>query len=208
MGPNLGKCYVWPCQWGNLIGALISFIIQAGLRRLVEWGNTHTDRDNRHHGGFAIWQTCYYKLLRYCGVHGSPTDKAFGVFQGIIIMHFAYGNTLIPELQATVKPPSIVTMKKAIWMLYAQLTSLICHQHSLGMQHAASISHQLCPTEDNPSPKWALVFTNPLVLWNSICFCLLYIAPVTEHFETKYMNDNSGIWAVKNWLIRTVIRCA
>ena len=31
-------------------------------------------------------------------------------------------NTLIPELQATAKPPSIVTMKKAIWMLYAQLT--------------------------------------------------------------------------------------
>ena len=31
-------------------------------------------------------------------------------------------NTLIPELQATAKPPSIVTMKKAIWMLYGQLT--------------------------------------------------------------------------------------
>jgi len=22
------------------------------------------------------------------------------------------------------------------------------------------------------------------------------------------MNDNSGVWAIKNWLIRTVIRCA
>ena len=30
-GPNWGKYYVWPCQWGNLIGALISFFIQAGL---------------------------------------------------------------------------------------------------------------------------------------------------------------------------------
>ena len=39
----------------------------------------------------AIWQTCYYKLPRDYGVHGSPTDKAFGVFQGIVIMHFAYG---------------------------------------------------------------------------------------------------------------------
>lgn len=36
----------------------------------------------------------------------------------------------------------------------------------------------------------------------------LYIAPVTEHFETKYMNNNSGVWAIKNWLIRTLIRCA
>ncbi len=39
----------------------------------------------------AIWQTCYYKLPRDYGVHGSPVDKAFGVFQGIVIMHFAYG---------------------------------------------------------------------------------------------------------------------
>lgn len=29
------------------------------------------------------------------------------------------------------------------------------------------------PTEDNPSPKWALVFINLLVLWNSVCFCLV-----------------------------------
>jgi len=29
------------------------------------------------------------------------------------------------------------------------------------------------PTQDNPSPKWALVFINLLVLWNSICFCLV-----------------------------------
>lgn len=43
---------------------------------------------------------------------------------------------------------------------------------------------------------------------SQFCALQLYIAPVTEHFETKYMNDNSGIWAVKNWLIRTVIRCA
>ena len=43
---------------------------------------------------------------------------------------------------------------------------------------------------------------------DQLCLLQLYIAPVTEHFETKYMNDDSGVWAVKNWLIRTVIRCS
>lgn len=258
MGPNWGKFYVWPCQWGNLIGALISFFIQAGLSFKAVYtllgGETLTLTEmivimavvcmimaqipTMHALWFinflnlvsvfiftymtvavAIWQTCYYNLPRDYGVHGSPTDKAFGVFQGIVIMHFAYGNTLIPELQATAKPPSIVTMKKAIWMLYAQLTLTYLPSAFIGYaaygQAVVSGGGSFLPffmaavpTEDNPSPKWALVFINLLVLWNSICFCLLYIAPVTEHFETKYMNDNSGIWAVKNWLIRTVIRCA
>ena len=36
----------------------------------------------------------------------------------------------------------------------------------------------------------------------------LYISPVTEHFETKYMNNSSGLWAIRNWLVRTAIRCA
>ncbi len=31
------------------------------------------------------------------------------------------------------------------------------------------------PTQDNPSPKRALVFINLLVLWNSICFCLVIL---------------------------------
>ena len=39
----------------------------------------------------AIWQTTHYNLPRDYGVHGSPTTKAFGFFQGIVIMHFAYG---------------------------------------------------------------------------------------------------------------------
>ena len=39
----------------------------------------------------AIFQTTKYDLPRDCGVHGTKADKAFGVFQGIVIMHFVYG---------------------------------------------------------------------------------------------------------------------
>lgn len=39
----------------------------------------------------AIFQTTKYDLPRDYGVHGSNADKAFGVFQGIVIMHFVYG---------------------------------------------------------------------------------------------------------------------
>ncbi len=39
----------------------------------------------------AIFQSAKYDLPRDYGVHGSNADKAFGVFQGIVIMHFVYG---------------------------------------------------------------------------------------------------------------------
>ena len=39
----------------------------------------------------AIYQSAKYDLPRDYGVHGSNADKAFGVFQGIVIMHFVYG---------------------------------------------------------------------------------------------------------------------
>ena len=31
MGRRLGKAIVWPCQWLNLFGALVSVFIQGGL---------------------------------------------------------------------------------------------------------------------------------------------------------------------------------
>ena len=39
----------------------------------------------------AIFQCAKYDLPRDYGVHGTNADKAFGVFQGIVIMHFVYG---------------------------------------------------------------------------------------------------------------------
>ncbi|DBA83140.1 TPA: hypothetical protein ACH3X2_006664 [Trebouxia sp. C0005] len=166
----------------------------------------------------AIFQSAKYDLPRDYGVHGSNADKAFGVFQGIVIMHFVYGNTIIPEIQATAKAPSVVTMNKAIYLLYAQLavtyipaafigyacfgSALVSGGGSFLPFYMASI-----PSADNPSPKWALVLINLLILWNAVCGCMIYSAPIMETFETKLLDQKGGLWAVKNWFTRTALRC-
>ena len=38
------------------------------------------------------------------GVHGAEPGKLFNLFNGIVIMSFAYGNTIIPEIQARARP--------------------------------------------------------------------------------------------------------
>lgn len=70
-----------------------------------------------HHGKpFPLVSAQKAKAAHYC--LPPKAEVSFGVFSLPVLCR----NTLIPELQATAKPPSIVTMKKAIWMLYAQLT--------------------------------------------------------------------------------------
>ena len=59
----------------------------------------------------AIFQSAKYDLPRDYGVHGSNADKAFGVFQGIVIMPFVYGEGLTiasPPLWLTLPFPSFM----------------------------------------------------------------------------------------------------
>ncbi|KAL0032627.1 hypothetical protein WJX77_011359 [Trebouxia sp. C0004] len=44
----------------------------------------------------TIFQSAKSDLTRDCGVHGTNADKAFGVFQSFVVMHFVYRNTFTP----------------------------------------------------------------------------------------------------------------
>ena len=36
----------------------------------------------------------------------------------------------------------------------------------------------------------------------------IYSAPVMETFETKLCDQKGGLWAFRNWFVRTSLRCA
>ena len=62
-----------PCRFINLLNMLNTYLFTA-IALII-----------------AIFQSAKYDLPRDYGVHGTNADKAFGVFQGIVIMHFVYG---------------------------------------------------------------------------------------------------------------------
>ncbi len=62
-----------PCRFINLLNMLNTYLFTA-IALII-----------------AIYQSAKYDLPRDYGVHGTNADKAFGVFQGIVIMHFVYG---------------------------------------------------------------------------------------------------------------------
>ena len=55
----------------------------------------------------SFWQRYTFQdtgnpeLSKDYGVHGGEPTKLFGIFNGIVIMSFAYGNTIIPEIQVS-----------------------------------------------------------------------------------------------------------
>ena len=51
-------------------------------------------------------------------------------------------NTIIPEIQATAKAPSVVTMNKAIYLLYAQLAVTYIPAAFIGYACFGTLSHQ------------------------------------------------------------------
>ena len=56
-------------------------------------------------------------------VFGSTANVVFGAFSALGTIAFGFGDTILPEIQATVKDPVVSNMKKAVNLCYATLAS-------------------------------------------------------------------------------------
>lgn len=64
-----------------------------------------------------------------------PT-KVFDIFTGIVIISFAFGNTIIPEISATAKKPVESTMYRAIGVLLTLLAVTYIPISFIGEPHS------------------------------------------------------------------------
>lgn len=181
--------------------------------------------------GLAVYQHQHYPS---CGATLSPpgcrptpvytmhtgpgyrtASKIFGIFNGIVIMSFAYGNTIIPEIQSTAKHPANRTMYKAIGMLYVLLTCTYLPMAFVGywaygqglLLNGGSYLPQYMGLVGGP--KGPIVVVACINLVSVVCGLTLYNAPVLEIVETYiYSKQNTrDVWQPKVWFLRTVVRC-
>ena len=54
---------------------------------------------------------------------GSTANVVFGAFSALGTIAFGFGDTILPEIQATVKEPTTSNMKKAVNLCYGTISS-------------------------------------------------------------------------------------
>ncbi|KAK9812218.1 hypothetical protein WJX73_004919 [Symbiochloris irregularis] len=150
-----------------------------------------------------------------------PT-KLFDILTGIVIISFAFGNTIIPECQATAKQPAENTMYKAIGVLYTLLActyipisfigywaygSALLNNGSFLPTFQANVP-SVQGTDGGPHPRWLIMWVLAQTLLNAFIGITLYNQPVLEIIETSLIYTKSrDVWNFRNWLLRTCLRC-
>lgn len=140
-------------------------------------------------------------------VVGSNTAKAFNVLGALASIAFAFNTGILPEMQATVKEPSIRNVKKALSVQFTVGTFLILMITFVGYW---AYGNSVAPYMLNSisGPKSALVVANAAAFLQMIISLLIYTLPIYEMMDTYFAKKGSHKWSTYSVLVRIITRTA
>ncbi|KAG6551625.1 hypothetical protein Mapa_006704 [Marchantia paleacea] len=143
---------------------------------------------------------------------GSDKQQVYASFNALAIIATAYGNSIIPETQATLAPPVEGKMFKGLLMAYAVIFSTffsvaISGYWTFGNLSAPSIFTNF-QTEDGTLlvSKWLIVMPNALCVIQLISAAIIYSQPTFDLFERKVADVDKDRFTARNGIPRVIVR--
>lgn len=146
----------------------------------------------------------------------SRSERTFNAFLSISILASVFGNSILPEIQATLAPPASGKMAKALVLCYSVLFlnfyfPAITGYWAFGNQVHSNVLKSLMPADSSaPSlaPKWLLILAVILVLLQLIAIALVFSQVVYELLEAWSADPARGQFSRRNLLPRLALRTA
>ncbi|KAI5020665.1 hypothetical protein ZWY2020_045553 [Hordeum vulgare] len=142
----------------------------------------------------------------------SKSEKTFDAFLSVSILAAAFGNGILPEIQATLVPPAAGKMVKALVINYSVAfftfyPLAITGYWAFGKTVQSNAIQSLMP-DAGPSlaPRWLLCLTVVLVLFQLLAIALLYAQVVYEVMEKRVADAARGRFSCRNVLPRVATR--
>ncbi|KAL6650550.1 hypothetical protein ACP70R_009475 [Stipagrostis hirtigluma subsp. patula] len=145
----------------------------------------------------------------------SETGRTFNAFLSISILASVFGNSILPEIQATLAPPASGKMAKALVLCYSVLFlafyfPAITGYWAFGNQVRSNVLQSLMPPRSGHTlaPPWLLVLAVVLVLLQQIAIALVYSQVAYEMIEAKSADAARGRFSRRNVAPRVALRTA
>ncbi|KAM0846764.1 hypothetical protein ACQ4PT_055461 [Festuca glaucescens] len=142
----------------------------------------------------------------------SKSKKTFDAFLSVAILAAAYGNGILPEIQATLAPPAAGKMAKALVICYSVASftfylPAITGYWAFGKTVRSNAMQSLMP-ETGPSlaPTWLLGLAVVLVLLQLLAIALLYAQVAYEVMEKMLADPTQGRFSWRNLVPRLALR--
>ncbi|BBN11725.1 hypothetical protein MPTK1_5g14240 [Marchantia polymorpha subsp. ruderalis] len=143
---------------------------------------------------------------------GSEKQQAFAAFNALALIATAYGNSIIPETQATLAPPVEGKMFKGLAMAYSVivvtfLPVAIAGYWTFGNLSAPSVFTNF-QTADGTLlvSKWLIVMPSSMCVIQLISAAIIYSQPTFDLFERKIADVDKDRFTARNGIPRVIVR--
>ncbi|CAA7389833.1 unnamed protein product [Spirodela intermedia] len=138
-------------------------------------------------------------------IPGTKTNKIFGTIGSIATLVFAYNTGMLPEIQATLRPPVIRNMEKALWF---QFTAGVLPLYAVAFMgywaYGSSTSSYLLNSVNGP--VWVLTLANIAAFFQTIIALHIFASPMYEFLDTKYGRDKGNAFSFDRLWFRVAVR--
>ncbi|XP_071692133.1 proline transporter 1-like [Rutidosis leptorrhynchoides] len=128
------------------------------------------------------------------GNNFSKVMNGFGAISAIIVCNTS---GILPELQSTLRKPVVKNMRKALYMQYSVGLFFYYGVSIVGYWAYGSTVSVYLPSELS-GPKWAKITINAITFVQSIISQHMFIAPVHETLDTKFLRLDKSIHSREN----------
>jgi len=135
---------------------------------------------------------------------GDKTFQVFAVLSALGTIAFSFGDTVLPEIQATCKDPPIKTMRKGIFLAYS-LIGATYFMLAIAGYWAFGNSVQPFLLNSLSHPTWAVTLANLFAIIQVLGCYQIYCRPTYEPLELRFMRKDEKPFSMYNALTRLAI---
>ncbi|XP_074265785.1 proline transporter 2-like [Silene latifolia] len=183
--PNMSAIRVWLGASAILtfgyIGVVLVIVVKDG--RIIGKSNSHRNYE----------------------VKGNMTDKVLNAFGAISAILVCNAPIILPEIQATLRKPAVKNMRRVLIVQYTAGLMVYYGVSILGYWAYGSAVSDYLPTVLS-GPKWAKVLINLIVFLQNIISQHVFLQPVHEALDTKFLKHDEGIYSKGNLKGRLLLR--
>ncbi|KAL4576215.1 hypothetical protein LXL04_012306 [Taraxacum kok-saghyz] len=137
-------------------------------------------------------------------IPGTDTSKIFTTIGASASLVFAFNTGMLPEIQATVRPPVVSNMMKALYFQFSVGVLPLYAVVFVGYwAYGNGASSYLL--NNVHGPIWIKTFANLSAFLQSVIALHIFASPMYEYLDTKYGIKGSMV-AIKNLSFRVIVR--
>ncbi|KAM7475462.1 hypothetical protein LguiB_022705 [Lonicera macranthoides] len=130
-------------------------------------------------------------------IRGSNVGKVFNGFGAVSAIIVCNTSGILLEIQSTLRKPAVQNMRKALYLQYSVGLAIYYGVSIVGYWAYGSAVSDYLPKELS-GPKWVKVLINSAAFVQSIISQHMFVAPIHEALDTKFLNLDKGMHSRAN----------